>query len=145
MSTGDGGTAALWLILSLVVSWLVIYTAVRVAVGHALERSQPLLVAEARATPAGVEFVITNSGTSSAIDLSVRWSGAPKTEILAHAPLLAVNGRLEWTVAVEPIPNETQLVRTLLIDWAVEVDPSSSVRQSSRRAVLVPSRLAKTE
>jgi len=41
MSTGDGGTAALWLILSLVVSWLVIYTAVRTATGHALDRTQP--------------------------------------------------------------------------------------------------------
>jgi hypothetical protein len=142
VSVDNGGGAVLWLILSLVVFWLVIYTAVRVAVGQALDRNQQRLVAEARTTPDGVEFAITNLGTAPAIDLFVRWSNDSES-VLAHTPLLAENGRLEWTIAGEPIPNETQVVRSLLLDWAVGVDPSASGRNSSRRAVLVPSRMAR--
>jgi hypothetical protein len=144
MSTGDGGTAALWVILSLVVSWLVIYTAVRTATGHALDRTQPRLVAEAHTTPEGVDFVITNLGTGPAFSVSVWWSDDPAKSILARTPLLAVNGKLEWTLHAEPIPAETRLVRSLQLDWGVGIDASWG-RRSGRREVLVPSRLAKPE
>jgi hypothetical protein len=144
MSTGDGGTAVLWLILSLVVFWLLIYTAVTLAVGHALDRTQPRLVAEARTTPEGVDFVVTNSGTGPAFDLFVRWTGDAAESMLAYAPLLAVNGTLEWTIAAGPIRDETPVVRGLMLDWALGVKPSLG-RHSSRREVLVPSRLARPE
>jgi hypothetical protein len=144
MSTGDGGTAALWVILSLVVSWLVIYTAVRVAVGHVLDRTKPRLVAEASTTPEGVDFVITNSGSGPAFELFVRWAGDAAESVLAHAPLLAVNGKLEWTIAAGPIREETPVVRSLMLDSALGVKPSLG-RHSDRREVLVPSRLAKPE
>jgi len=139
----DSGGAVLWLILLLVVFWLLMYTAVRAAVGHALDRIRPRLGAEARTVPEGVAFSVTNRGTAPAIDLFVRWAGDPAESVLAHTPLLAVDDRLEWTIAAEPIPDETQVVRNLMLDWAVGVDASSSGRTSSRRAVLVPSRMAR--
>jgi hypothetical protein len=144
VSADNSGAAVLWLILSLVVLWLVVYTAVRVAVGHALDRRRQRLVAEVRTTPDGVEFAIANLGTAPAIDLFVRWFN-DSDSVLAHTPLLAENGRLEWTIASEPIPNEIQVVRSLLFDWADGIEQPTAGRNSSGYAVLVPSRLAKPD
>lgn len=139
MYTDNGASAALFLV-SLLVSWLVIYTAVRAAVGHALDRAKPRLMAEAHTTAEGVQFVVSNTGTGSAFDVAVRWPNRPTGEVLARTQLLGPNGRLEWTLAIAPIPNETQSVRTLAVDWANGVDPSAG-RQIGLLAVLVPSQL----
>ncbi len=137
----DNGTSAfLFLLVSVVVSWLVIYTAVAAGVGHALDRSRPRFVAEAHTTEQGVHFLISNLGTGSAFDVTARWSNAPVGEVLARARLLGPNGRLEWTLAAAPIPDELQSIRTLTVDWANGIDPSAG-RQFKDLAVLVPSQL----
>lgn len=143
MSVDSGGSAGFvfWFIFSLVVAWLVIYTAVRLAVGHALDRTQPRLLAEAYATANGVQFAVTNVGTGPAFDLSVRWHGTRIGEPLASTPMLGVNRRLEWTISVGPVPGETQIVRRLELSWAMGLYPDS-IRPSATCAVLVPSRLA---
>ena len=65
-----------WLLVSLAISWLLIYTAVRTGVGHALDRVEPRLVAETNITLLGVEFVVSNIGLGPAFDVSVRWLDA---------------------------------------------------------------------
>jgi hypothetical protein len=58
--------------------------------------------------------------------------------------LLGANGTLAWTIVVAPIPDEALVVRSLMLDWAMGVNPSLG-RRSLRRDVLVPSRLAKPQ
>ncbi len=140
MYQDNSGQALGWVLISLVVSWVIIYTAVRAAVGHALDRSKPRLVAQAYMTPEGVQFVVSNVGTGGALDLSVRWSGRPAGEALARIPLLGRNGTLQWILAAEPMPNDTQSVGRLVAEWSTGLDPSSA-RESVVLAVLVPSRL----
>ncbi|HEY5486720.1 MAG TPA: hypothetical protein VIK06_03655 [Candidatus Limnocylindrales bacterium] len=136
----DGATAAVFLLFSLVISWLVIYTAVAAGVGHALDRVKPRLLAEVHTTEQGVRFVVSNLGTGSAFDVTARWSNAPTGEVLARTRLLGPNGRLEWTLAAAPIPDELQSIRTLTVDWANGIDPAAG-RQFKLLAVLVPSQL----
>jgi hypothetical protein len=137
----DNGTSALVLfLLTVVVSWVVIYTAVVAGVGHALDRSKPRFVAEAQTTEQGVHFLVLNVGTGSAFDVTARWSNAPLGEVLARARLLGPNDRLEWTLAAAPTPDELQSIRTLTVDWANAIDPSAG-RQFKHLAVLVPSQL----
>jgi len=140
MSSDIGGVMVLWLVLWLVVPWLFVYTAVRVAVGHALDRVKPRLLAETQTTPAGVAFTVTNVGTGPAFDLFVRWPGDAAEGALAHSPLLGVNGKLEWTIAAAPAPEEVEKVRSLRLDWSAQLDPARG-RKSAVQAVLVPSRL----
>jgi hypothetical protein len=140
-SGGDNSLAGVvLLIISLAISWLFIYSAVRAAVGHALDRVKPRLLAEAHTTPLGVEFAVSNIGTAPAFAVSVGWADRPIGQPLAWTPMLAVNGRLEWTLAAQPVPDETQSVRRLSIGWSTGLVPSEG-RRSELRAVLVPSRL----
>ncbi len=141
MSVDSGGSAGLWFIVSVVVAWLVIYTAVRAAVGHALDRDEPRLLAEATASQNGVSFAVTNIGMRPAFDLRVRWHDTPTGEALAHTPMLGANGRLEWSLDVGAVAGETQIVRSLDLNWASGL-PAESNRRSAARAVLIPSRLA---
>jgi len=143
VSVDSGGSTGLWFILSVVVAWLVIYTAVSAAVDHALHPTVPRLQAEATATPDGVQFAVTNVGGGPAFDLRVRWHETPTGETLADTPILGVNGQLDWTLDVGAVPGETQIVRSLDLNWALGLQPGSS-RYSATRAVLVPSRLAPT-
>jgi hypothetical protein len=140
----DGGNASgyalIFFILSLVIAWLIIYTAVRAAVGHALDRTNPRLVAEATTMPDGVFFAVLNAGTAPAIDLTVRWFGAPSHAVLARTPFLGLDDRFEWTVPAPAVPNETASPRKLTLEWARDPDPSLG-RRSMTCAVLVPSRL----
>jgi hypothetical protein len=128
------------LLLSIVVSWVVIYTAVRAAVGHTLDRTKPRFVAETHTTEQGVHFLVSNVGTRSAFDVAARWSNAPIGEVLARARLLGPNGRLEWTLMAAPTPDELQSIQTLTVDWANGIDPLAG-RQFMHLAVLVPSQL----
>jgi hypothetical protein len=140
----DGGNASgdalIFFIVSLVIAWLIIYTAVRAAVGHALDRENPRLVAEATTTPDGVHFAVLNAGTAPAIDLTVRWFGAPADATLARTPLLGIDARLEWSVPAPMVVDETTSVRKLTLEWARDTDPSLG-RHSMSCPVLVPSRL----
>lgn len=138
---GDNSASAfLLLLISVVVSWLIIYTAVRAAVGHALDRSKPRFAVETETTEQGVHFAVSNVGSGSAFDVTARWSNAPIGEVLARARLLGPNGRLEWTLAAAPTPDELQSIRTLTVDWANGIDPAAG-RQFKLLAVLVPSQL----
>lgn len=143
MAPDNNASAAAYLVVALIVSWLLIYTAVSAGVGHALDRMRPRLLAEAHATPDGVRFVVVNVGTGPAFDLSVRWSENRAGDPLARTPMLGVNGRLEWSVPVGPGSDENQTIRRLWLDWCDSLDPSAG-RASSTRAVLVPSTLAPT-
>ncbi len=140
----DGSAASaealLFLLISLVVTWLIIYTAVRTAVGHALDRAVPGLVAQATATPEAVTFEISNLGTAPALDVALRWFVDPAEAELAHTQLIGANGRFEWTVEVAAVPDETLSPRKLEVDWARDTDPSMG-RRSTSCAVLVPARL----
>ena len=140
MYANNSSSGFLFLLISVVVSWLVIYTAVAAGVGHALDRTKPRFVAEAHTTEQGVHFLISNLGTGSAFDVTARWSNAPVGELLARARLLGPNGRIEWTLAATPIPDELQSIRTLRVDWANGIDPPAS-REFEHLAVLVPSQL----
>ena len=140
MYQDNSANVTLWLLISLAVSWLIIYTAVRAAVGHALDRVKPRFVAEAHTTPEGVQFIVSNEGSGPAFDLSVRWSGRPASEALARVRMFARNGRLQWTLAAEPAPDDTESVGRLIVEWSTGLDPSSG-RNSVALAVLVPSRL----
>jgi hypothetical protein len=142
--SGDSGTVLLYLILSLAISWLIVYTAVRAAVGHVMDRAVPRLVAEAITTADGVHFAISNLGTAPAVDMTVRWFLAPADQVMARAALLGVNGRFQWTVPVAAAPDERMAVRKLHLDWAHDTDPSLG-RRSSTCPVLVPSRLNAAE
>ena len=139
-TTGNDSTWLVWLLISLLVSWLIIYTAVRTGVGHALDRVEPRLVAETHITATGVEFVVSNLGLGPAFDVSARWLDRPTGEALARTPLLGRNGTLEWTVVAAPVPDERQSVLKLKVDWGTTLDPSPG-RHSTTLAVLVPSRL----
>jgi hypothetical protein len=138
-SNGDAGLyAALFLIVSLAITWLIMYTAVRAATGHALDRMKPRFVAEAITTPQGVQFEITNVGSAPAVDLTVRWTDRPLGEPLAQALLLAVNARLEWILAVPQVEGEISAVRSLRLDWSRGPELG---RAAIACVVLVPSRL----
>jgi hypothetical protein len=138
--SGDSGTVVLYLILSLAISWLIVYTAVRAAAGHVMDRTLPRLVAEATTTADGVHFAISNLGTAPAVDMTVRWFLAPADQVIARTPLLGVNGRFEWTMPVAAVPDESMAVRKLHLEWARDTDPSQG-RRFSACPVLVPSRL----
>jgi hypothetical protein len=138
--SSDAGSVVMWMVISLVVTWLIIYTAVRVGVGHALDRDRPRFVAEATPTAAHVNFVLRNTGTGPALDLRVRWSdGAPQDQ-LAWTPLLAAGAGVQWNVTSPAVPGEAMVVRTLEASWAFNQDPTAG-RGSARVLVLVPSRL----
>jgi hypothetical protein len=138
--SGTANLAVLFLIVSIAITWLVIYTAVRSAVGHALDRVQPRLIADATATPESVSFVVTNVGTGPAFYLSVRWPDEPAGEKLAQTLLLGVSGRLEWTLAAPAVAGEELVVRQLQADWSIDHEPNA-LQKSAKLAVLVPSRL----
>ncbi len=159
--SGDAGiTAVLFLLISLAVTWLIIYSAVRAATGHALDRMKPRFVAGATTTDEGVRFVVSNVGSAPAVDLVVRWLDRPAGEPLARTPLLGVNATLEWTLAPAPAPapapaaaptpapaptpaqDETMAIRRLRLDWTRDSDPG---REFIYCTVLVPSRLGATE
>ena len=141
---GGGSGAEAWvyfllfLFISLAITWLIIYTAVRAAVGHALDRMKPHMVAEATATPDGVQFVVTNVGSAPAVDLVVRWLDQPLGEPIARTPFLGVNARFEWTLAVADVPGETDSIRRLSVQWSRDPDPGN---ETVKCAVFVPSRL----
>jgi hypothetical protein len=84
----NGLAFVFFLILSLAVSWLLIYTAVAAAMGHALHTPRARMTVDAHGTGDGVAFVVTNVGTGPAFNLSVRWQGAPIEAALAQTPLL---------------------------------------------------------
>jgi hypothetical protein len=130
----------IWLAVSVLVAWLIIYTAVRAGVGHALDRAEPRLVADTHVTPTGVEFVVSNLGLGPAFDVSVRWLDRAAGDALVRTPMLGRNGTLAWTVPVGPVPDERQSVLSLKVDWGNHLDPSVG-RHSTTLAVLVPSRL----
>ena len=91
-----------------------------------------------------MHFAVSNVGTGSAFDVTVRWSNRPTGEVLARAQMLGLGGRLEWTLALAPIPDEPQSIRTLTVDWANDIDPSAG-RQLRTLAVLVPSQLGSAQ
>jgi hypothetical protein len=136
----NSGAALIWLLISLVVFWLIIYSAVRAAVGHALDRREPRLIAQAHQTAEGVHFIVSNGGTGPAFHLSVRWSGRPADEVLAGTPLLGRTGTLQWTLAAEPTPDDVLVIGLLKAEWNPDLD-SVQARRSGTLAVLVPSRL----
>ncbi len=140
MYVGNDSTWVIWLLIALIVCWLIIYTAVRTAVGHALDRVEPRLVADTHVTPNGVEFAISNLGLGPAFDVSVRWLDRPTGEALARTPLLGRDATLEWTVVAGPVPDEKPSVLRLKVDWGNNYDQSVG-RHSATLAVLVPSRL----
>ena len=142
ISYGGSGSGAeswiyflLFLFISLAITWLIIYTAARAAVGHALDRMRSRLAAEASTTPGGVEFVVSNVGSAPAVDLAVRWLDRPFDEPMARTPLLGVGAKLEWTIAAADVPGDTDEIRRLKLDWAH--DPGSG-RESAVRVVRVP-------
>jgi hypothetical protein len=136
---GSGGEAwiyfLLFLFISLAITWLIIYTAVRAAVGHALDRMKPRLTAEATTSPNGVEFVVSNLGSVPAVDLTVCWSDRPLDEPLARAPFLGAGAKLEWSIAAPEVPGATQEIRRLKLSWARDPD---SGRESVDRVVRIP-------
>jgi hypothetical protein len=143
---GGGGSGAenwiyflLFLFISLAITWLIIYTAVRAAVGHALDRMKPRLTAEATPAPDGVEFVVSNVGSAPAVDVTVRWLDRPFDEPLARAPFLGAGAKLEWTIAAPAVPGSTPEIRTLKLSWARDPD---SGRESVDRVVRIPLRLS---
>jgi hypothetical protein len=138
-SNGDAAlTGVLFLIISLIVTWLIIYSAVRAAVGHALDRTKPRFVAEATTNSDGVKFAVTNVGSAPAADLVVKWLDKPHGEPIARTSWLGVNATLEWSLAATPVPDETSAVRGLVLDWSRDPDLG---RASVSCFVLVPSRL----
>jgi hypothetical protein len=138
--SGDAGLAALLLLLiSLAVTWLIIYSAVRGAVGHALDRKVPRLVADAQTTQGDVHFTVSNIGSGAAFDVTVGWVGRATGEPLARTPLLGPNCRLEWTLSAGSLPTETLSVGRLKVDWAP--DNPSVGRRSDDLAVLIPAGL----
>ena len=138
-----GGNLVVVVLLSaipILILWTIIYTAVKSATSNALDRVRARLVAEAKVTPGGVEFVVTNAGNGPAFDLSVRWVDGPSDIVLAHTVLLGVNGRLEWTLVDQILPGEALAIRQIRLDWGRNIDPSFG-RQSSVQALLLPSRV----
>ena len=144
VSYGGGGAGIdtwisflVYLFISLAITWLIIYTAVRAAVGHALDRTKPRLVAEATATPDGVRFVVSNVGSAPAVDVAVRWTEQPYGEPIARTAFVGVNARFEWTLPVAQVPSGAGSIRGLRIQWSGGPDRG---RESATCVVLVPSR-----
>ena len=138
--TGDAAlTGLLFLLLSLVVTWLILYSAVRAAVGHALDRTKPRFVVETTARSDSVQFAITNVGTAPAVDLVARWLDEPRGEPLARTPILGVNARFDFRLDVPEVAGETDVVRSLKLEWSRGPDLA---RASVPCVVLVPSRLS---
>lgn len=141
VTSGDSTAGAVLLIFGLVLEWLLIYTAVRVAVGHAHDRRRPVLEAETTTAADGMRLDLLNKGTGAAFDVAMGWADDPSTFPLARTPMLPIDGRLEFRLAVAQVSDETQYVRFLKIEWRDGPDPTANHR-SARRAVLVPSRLS---
>ena len=139
-STSNDITWLVWLAISVLVICLIIYTAVRTGVGHALDRTEPKLVADTHVAADGVTFVVSNVGLGPAFDVSVRWLDRAAGDALVLAPMLGRNETLGWTVPAGPVPDERQSVLNLKVDWGNSPDPSVG-RHSTTLAVLVPSRL----
>ncbi len=137
-TSGDAGVAAV-LLLGLLAEWLLIYTAVRIAVGHANDRRRPVLEAEATAAPDNVRLAVVNAGTGAAFDLAMGWADDPSSYPLARTPLLPIGGRLECNLAAAAVADETMYVRFLKVEWRESPDLALS---NARRAVLIPSRLS---
>jgi hypothetical protein len=141
VTSGDSTAGVVLLILGLLLEWLLIYTAVRVAVGNVRDQRRPALEAGATASADGVRLDLVNKGTGAAFDVAMGWADDPSTFPLARTPMLPIDGRLEFRLAVAQVPDETQYVRFLKIEWRDGPDPSAN-HSSARRAVLVPSRLS---
>ena len=140
---GANGLAfAFFIILSFAVSWLLIYTAVAAALGHALHSPRARMTADARVTSDGVAFVVTNVGTGPAFNLSVRWQGAPIEAALAQTPLLQERATLQWILTGPAEPDDALQVRQVELQWNSVINPSYD-RMSTVLPVLVPSRLVK--
>jgi hypothetical protein len=130
-------TFLLYLFISLAITWLIIYTAVRAAVGHALDRMKPRFVAEATATPDGVRFVVSNVGSAPAVDVAVRWTEQPSGEPIVRTAFVGVSARFEWELAVAQVPGTAGSVRGLRLQWSGGPDRS---RETATCVVLVPAR-----
>jgi hypothetical protein len=138
-TSSDQAAAAVLLILGLVVEWLLIYSAVRAAVGHANDRRQPKLEAHSTTAPEDVILAVVNSGTGAAFDVAMGWADDPTGHPLAQTPLLEIGGRLESKLAAVAVAGETPRVRFLKVEWRESLDLP---HRTARRAVLVPSRLS---
>jgi hypothetical protein len=136
------GTFLVSVVVSILVTWLIIYTAVAAGVGHAIRSTAARLTADANVTAVGVEFIVTNVGTGPAFDLSVRWLGAPADAVLARSPLLQERSTLRWVMAAAPAGSgEAPIVRQLQLTWRPRVNPDD-MRKAAFLAVLVPPALA---
>ena len=130
-------TFLVYLFISLAITWLIIYTAVRAGVGHALDRTKPRFVAEATATPDGVQFAVSNVGSAPAVDVAVRWTDQPYGEPIARSAFVGVNAKFEWTLPVAQAPGGPGSIRGLRLQWSGGPDRS---REAATCLVLVPSR-----
>ncbi len=137
-TTGDPAAAAVLLVVAVVVEWLLIYTAVRAAISHSLDRRRPIIETETTAAPGGVRLALVNKGTAPAFDVVTSWEDNSSTGPLAQTPMLPIDGRLECNPAVSGASDGTQAVRFLKVEWRPSPDPIADRRQE-RRAVLVPS------
>lgn len=138
-TSGDALGAAVLLVVGLLIEWLLIYSAVRVAVGHANDRREPRLEAQSTTAPGEVTLAVVNAGSGVAFDVTMAWADDPSGYPLARTPLLAIGGRLECILAAAAAAGETQLVRSLKVEWREGLDLP---HRTGRRAVLVPSRLS---
>ena len=140
-SQNDALVAVIYWIVGLLILWLIIYSAVRAAAGHALDRRRPMHMARAEVEPDRVRIVVTNSGSAAAFDVVMGWSDDAATYPLARTPLLAADGHLEAVLPWVPVPGETPVVRILKVEWRTVLDPASA-RPQLRLPVLVPARLS---
>ena len=138
-SSDQAAGAAVLLVLGLVAEWLLIYSAVRLAVGHANDRRQPRLEAQSTTTPGEVTLAVVNAGSEAAFDVAMGWADDPLGYPLAQTPLLAIGGRLECSLVAATVAGGTQHVRFLKVEWRNGLDLPP---RTARRAVLVPSLLS---
>jgi len=137
-SSTDTGTAWFLLVVAILVQWLIVWSAARVAVGQALVR-RPVLVATTRETPEGLILTISNRGTVAAANVAVRWRGQLELPALASSLLLAVDDRAETIIA--PGTEAAELRPGVVV--VRYVDGGGSVR-TEQQVVLAPSSMPET-
>jgi hypothetical protein len=131
-SSTDTGTAWLLLVVAVVVQWLIIWSATRVAFGQALTR-RPALVAVTYQTPDGLVLSVSNRGTVAAADLTVRWRGLPDQQTLASTMVLAADERFDTVIAP---PTEAGEIRAGVVVVRY-VDGTGSMR-NEQQVILAP-------
>jgi hypothetical protein len=120
-SYSDGGSGAFLalvvLIVTLAVFWLLVYSAVRVAVGDSIGKRRPRFVGVAATTTEGTRLTLTNAGDAPAFHVSFRWQDDTSLHVLGETLMLSAGDKAEFDLPVPETSDGYPRIRTMAVEW----------------------------